>query len=131
MANECLKPTDIQLSMLKEQRRGALATKIAIPSQNGISVIDLDEIIYAEASNNYAKLMLKEGKVITISKTLKDVQEILEGRHFLRVHRQFIVNLNHIKHFSRKDCVLTLNNKSELPVARSQSNRLMEGFDHL
>ncbi|KAI9429350.1 hypothetical protein F5148DRAFT_1155245 [Russula earlei] len=51
---------------------------------------DLNEIIYAEASNNYSRLVLMDGRNFIISKTLKDVQDVLEESHFLRVHRHIL-----------------------------------------
>ncbi len=91
--------------------RGEPATRIAVPGQQGgITFIGLNDIIYSEASNNCSKLILKDGNCFLISKILKDVQEVLEEEHFLRVHRQYIVNLNHVKQFNRNDGILTMDN---------------------
>ena len=108
-ATKRVKPTSTQLSFLQKQLRGEPVTRIAIPGQQGgISFIDLNDIIYGEASNNYSKLILADGNRYLISKTLKDVQEVLEEEHFLRVHRQYIINLNHVKQFNRNEGVLTI-----------------------
>lgn len=124
-----MKPSATQLSLIQKQMRGEPATKIAIPGQQGgVSFIDLNEIVYSEASNNYSKLILTDGKQFLISKTLKDVQEVLEEEHFLRVHRQFIVNLNHVKHFSRNEGILTMDNGHHIPIARNQKERLTERY---
>ena len=127
-----VKQTETQLSLLQKQIRGEPATKIAIPGQQGgISFIDLNDIIYSEASNNYSKLILTDGKQFVISKTLKDVQEVLEEEHFLRVHRQYIINLNHVKHFNRNEGVLTMDNGDHIPIARNQKERLTERYRSL
>jgi two-component system LytT family response regulator len=47
--------------------------------------------------HNYSKVILKDSRHFLILKTLKDVQEVLEETHFLRVHRQYIINLNYVK----------------------------------
>ncbi len=127
-AEKRIKPTSSQLSMLQKQLRGEPVTKIAIPGQHGVTFIDLNEIIFSEASNNYSKLVLTDGRHFLISKTLKDVQEILEEEHFLRVHRQYIINLNHVKQFNRNDGVLTMSNGENIPVARNQKERLVEKY---
>ncbi len=127
-AEKRVMPTSSQLTMLQKQLRGEPVTKIAIPGQHGISFIDLDEIVYSEASNNYSKLILTDGRHFLISKTLKDVQEVLEEEHFLRVHRQFIINLNHVKQFNRNEGVLTMSNGENIPVARNQKERLVEKY---
>jgi two-component system, LytTR family, response regulator len=130
-AERNVKPSQAQLNQLLKQMRGEPVGKIAIPTQNGITFIDLNEIVYAEASNNYTRLILMDESVFTISKTLKDVQEVLEESHFLRIHRQYIINLNHVKQFNRNDCLLVMNNKAELPVARNQKERLVERYGWL
>jgi len=131
-AAQHVKPTAAQLSLIQKQLRGEPATKIAIPGQQGgISFIDLNEIVYSEASNNYSKLILTDGKQFLISKTLKDVQEVLEEEHFLRVHRQYIINLNHVKHFNRNEGVLTMDNGDHIPIARNQKERLTERYRSL
>jgi len=127
-AEQRIKPTSSQLSMLQKQLRGELVTKIAIPSQQGVSFIDLNEIIFVEASNNYSKIILIDGRNFLISKTLKDVQEVLEEEHFLRVHRQYIINLNHVKQFNRNEGLLTMSNGESVPVARNQKEHLIEKY---
>ena len=128
-AAQRIKPTTTQLSLMQKQMRGEPATRIAIPGQQGgVSFIDLNDIIYSEASNNYSKLILTNGNRFLISKTLKDVQEVLEEEHFLRVHRQYIINLNHVKQFNRNDGVLTMTNGENIPVARNQKERLIEKY---
>lgn len=127
-----IKPTATQLSLLQKQLRGEPVTRIAIPGQQGgISFIDLNDIIYSEASNNYSKLILADGSRYLISKTLKDVQEVLEEEHFLRVHRQYIINLNHVKQFNRNEGVLTMDNGDHIPIARNQKERLIERYKWL
>lgn len=61
--------------------------------------MSLSEILYCESDDNYTKFYLPEGQFYLVTKSLKEVQELLEERGFLRVHRQFLINLNHIKKF--------------------------------
>ncbi len=127
-AEKRVMPTSSQLALLQKQLRGEPVTKIAIPGQHGVSFIDLNEIVYVEASNNYSKLILTDDRHFLISKTLKDVQEILEEEHFLRVHRQFIINLNHVEQFNRNEGVLTMTNGDNIPIARNHKERLVEKY---
>ncbi len=130
-AERKIKPTTAQLNLVQRQLRGELPSKIAVHGSTGISFIDLNEIVYAEASNNYSKLLLTDKRMFTISKTLKDVQEVLEESHFLRVHRQYIINLNHVKQFNRNEGILTMVNGDHLPIARNQKERLVEKYGWL
>jgi two-component system, LytTR family, response regulator len=130
-AEKKIKPTSTQLSLLQRQMRGEIATKIAIPGQHGVSFIELNEIVFAEASNNYSKLVLTDKRIFTVSKTLKDVQDVLEESHFLRVHRQYIINLNHVKQFNRNESILIMDNGEHLPIARNQKEKLVEKYGWL
>ncbi len=126
------KVSDHQLENLQKEIKVANISKIAIPGNNGVSFIEINDILFAEASNNYTKLILLDKQQHIISKTLKDVQDVLEQQHFLRVHRQFIINLNHVKQFFRGDNMyVVMNNGMQIPVARSQKDKLVERYGWL
>lgn len=122
------KPSEGQLELFQRQMQAERINKIAISSLSGIVFINLDDILYIEASSNYSILVLTDGEKVIVSKTLKDVQEILENRSFFRIHRQYIINLNKVKHFNKIDCLLTMENNKQLQVARIQKDKLIEKF---
>ena len=124
-----------QIDLLKTQYsypRKTLPDKIALPFQNGVSFVQITDIIYCEADNNYTKFYLKNGQVTLISKTLRDIQETLEERNFLRVHRQFLVNLDQISRYVKGEGnYLIMSNDTTVPVARNQKDKLIERFGWL
>jgi two-component system LytT family response regulator len=120
-----------QLQVLQQQFRQGAITKIAIPSQTGVTFIDLKEIVFVEARSNYSDLVLIDKRKILISKTLKDIQFVLEQQQFLRIHRQYIINLNEVKHFNRNESLLTMTTNDVLPVSRLQKDKLIEKYGWL
>lgn len=120
-----------QLENLKKQLREGNITKIAIPEQTGITFIDIKDIVFVEASGNYSSIVLNDKKKLLVTRNLKDIQEVLEEQHFLRVHRQYIVNLNLVKSFNRNEGLLTMTTGDALPVARSQKQNLIEKYGWL
>lgn len=83
-----------QLRLLEKQLRPDLKylpEKIALPYQNGVAFTEVANIIYCEARDNYTLFQFKDGSHHIAAKTLKSIQEILEERNFLRVHRQYIL----------------------------------------
>lgn len=124
-----------QIDLLKTQYsypRKTLPDKIALPFQNGVSFVQITDIIYCEADNNYTKFYLKNGQVTLISKILRDIQETLEERNFLRVHRQFLVNLDQISRYVKGEGnYLIMSNDTTIPVARNQKDKLIERFGWL
>ena len=109
-----------------------LPAKMALPHANGLTFIEINQILYAESDSNYTSFVMETGEKYLVSKTLGDVQEMLETRNFLRVHRQYIVNLDHIKRLVKGEgTYLILTDGSSIPVSRQQKERLMERFGWL
>lgn len=103
--------------------------RIALPYGSGLVFVDTKQIIYCEADSNYTRFFLDGGEQYMVAKTLGDVQEVLEAGDFVRVHRQYMVNLNHIQKLVRGEgTYLLLTNGMTIPVARQQKDRLMERF---
>ena len=128
-------PVKQQLSLLKQHLHNNeknLPDKIALPYQNGVTFIEIKNIICCESENNYSRFFTTDGKQHMVSKTLGHIQEVLESRNFLRVHRQYLVNLDHIKKYVRGEGnYLILSNNQSIPVARNQKERLIEKFGWL
>jgi two-component system, LytTR family, response regulator len=104
---------------LKEDR------KILIRHHTGYRYVASDEIIYAEAFNNYCTLHLIDNESITVSKTLKWLMEQLDSNQFYRAHKTHLVNLSYIKHYqSTGDGVIVLKNNVKIKVAVSKRAEL-------
>lgn len=129
------KPNQQQLQFIKQQLHGGEnyhPDKIALPYQNGVTFTEIKNIIYCESDNNYTKIHMVDGIKYTVAKTLGDIEEVLEERNFLRVHRQYLINLNHIKKYVRGEGnYLIMNNDTNIPVARNKKEKLMEKFGWL
>lgn len=125
-----------QLDLLRAwyptQRNGpatTLPTKIALPHANGLTFVETSQILYAKSDSNYTNFVLETGEKYLISKTLGDVQEMLETRNFLRVHRQYVVNLDHIKRLAKGEgTYLVLTTGTSIPVSQQHKDRLLERF---
>ncbi|HCQ30037.1 MAG TPA: DNA-binding response regulator [Flavobacteriales bacterium] len=84
--------------------------KIAIPSSTGIKFLHINEIIYLQSSGSYTEVysLYQEQKIVS-SKNLKHYQEILPPEHFIKTHRQFIVNKSFVSEF-KNDKLILINN---------------------
>lgn len=124
-----------QIEHLKQQfssSNRALPDKLALPFQNGVTFVPVKEILYCEADDNYTKIIMQDGQSFLITKTMRDIQEVLEEREFLRVHRQYIVNLNLIKKYVKGEGnYIIMNNEKSIPIARNQKDKLIERFGWL
>lgn len=80
-------------------------TFMFVHSAGKIIRIAFSEIDYIESSNEYVKFVLSNRTQVTSLSRLKNIEARLPGNHFLRVHRSFIVNLNHVTTIERNRIV--------------------------
>jgi two-component system LytT family response regulator len=66
---------------------------------------------------------------MVVSKTLKEIEELLEGHHFFRVHHSYLVNLNEIKKYVKGDGgYLVMSDNVSVSVSRSKKDALLKLF---
>lgn len=111
------------VNMLKSQLN--YAGKIALPSGDGVLLVEEKDIIHCEASGRYTLIFLTEKK-LTITKTLKEVEAILSPAHFFRIHHSHIVNLRKITKYHRGDGGwVELANGAQINVSSSRKDELI------
>lgn len=89
----------VQSVLHHTQRRDGRIERVAIPGTDGIDLFNTQEIIYCEADSSYTKIHLTNGQTKTVTRVLKDFEELLSESGFCRVHHSFLVNLAHVKRY--------------------------------
>lgn len=103
--------------------------KIALPSLEGFELVQLESILRCESDSNYTYVYLKTGRKLLVSRTLKEIEEVLEGHSFLRVHHSHVVNLNEIERYVRGEGgYLIMSDQSSVTVSRSRKEALLTVF---
>ncbi len=101
--------------------------RITIPEARGYKIVDIDKIVLFEGNNNYTNVHCTDGKVILSTKTLKEFEQIIDGRLFFRVHKSYIINLSHLNEFVNHDgTYVVMSNKVQIPVSRSKTAELFQ-----
>ena len=91
--------------------------------------VDTDKIIYCESDSNYTFFNLINGDKILVSRTLKDVELMLDPKEFFRIHNSFLINLSHIKKFTRGDGgYVVMSNDAQITVSRRKKEEFFEMF---
>ncbi|HEU4790688.1 MAG TPA: LytTR family transcriptional regulator DNA-binding domain-containing protein [Flavobacterium sp.] len=87
-----------------------IATTICIKSYSDYQFVALQDITYLKADNNTTDIQMDNGKTVNAYKTLKHFESTLPF-YFLRIHKSYIVNINHVSriHFSKAKCYLNYN----------------------
>jgi two-component system LytT family response regulator len=106
--------------------------KIALPTLHSFELVPLNNIIYCESISNYTDLYLNNGQRMVISRTLKEMEEVLDIEPFFRVHKSFLVNLQFaVRYVKGEGGYLVLNNDVSIPVSRSRKEDLLKLITHL
>lgn len=106
--------------------------KIALPTLHGYELVPLNNIMFCESSSNYTDVRLNNGQHMLISRTLKDIEQLLDRQPFFRVHNSYLVNLDYaVRYVKGEGGYLVLNNDITVPVSRSKKEELLKFIIHL
>ncbi len=102
------------------------ADKLAIPCNDGLELISFEKIIKCQADRAYCNFYLIDNRKILVSKPMKDFEEILSSKNFLKVHKSTIVNIKHIEKFVRgKSGYLLMSDGSSVNVSVRKKEELL------
>jgi two-component system, LytTR family, response regulator len=109
-----------------------MVERIAIPTMDGLLFVALADIIDCEADSNYTTIFLKNEEKLVITRTLKEVESLLEGNNFFRIHQSHLVNMNQIRKYMRGNPGhVIMNNGKTITIARNRKDDFLEQFLHL
>ncbi|MEP6464894.1 MAG: LytTR family DNA-binding domain-containing protein [Parafilimonas sp.] len=120
-------PQQIEILLQRLYQPTAPIKKIALPTMDGLIMIAVDSIISCESDRNYTIVLQKKNQKTIASRTLKEVEEILEDYAFTRVHHSYIVNLNEVnKYVKGEGGYLIMCDGSKIDVSRSRKEMLLK-----
>lgn len=138
--NELIEVINLRIRLSK-QRKLARETekktfsdkdKVFIKDLKGIISINLYDIILIKALGEYSEVYLKDGKIYTVRKIMKEWEELLPQQTYLRVHRSFIININSISKienwFNHSFLIRLINYPEAVITSRRYSSKLKEMF---
>ncbi len=117
----------IKILLQKLNQPTIAINKIAIPTMEGLQMILVDSIISCTADRNYTIIMLKNGQKTIASRSLKELEEMLEDYSFARVHHSYVVNLNEVdKYIKGEGGYLLMSDGTSIDVSRSRKELLLK-----
>ncbi len=120
-------PQQIEVLLQKLKHPSVLINRIAIPTMEGLQMIYIDSIISCRADSNYTILHLKNNQKIIASRTLKEIEEMLESYSFARVHHSSLVNLNEVeKYIKGEGGYILMSDGTTVDVSRSRKEMLLK-----
>jgi two-component system LytT family response regulator len=117
----------LEILMQKIHQPSTPIKKIAMPTMEGLQLVPVESIISCESDSNYTILLLKGNKKIIVSRTLKEIEELLEEHSFIRVHRCYLANMNEVEKFVKGEGgYLVMSDGTTIDVARNKKDTLLK-----
>lgn len=105
--------------------------QVALPSSDGLIFISVSDIIHCESDSNYTTLFMKTKDKLVITKTLKEVENLLSGGEFFRIHHSHLINVNQIKRYVRGNAgYVIMSDGSHINIARNRKDDFLKQFVH-
>jgi two-component system LytT family response regulator len=102
--------------------------KITLPQQDGFQVLEVSDIYFCKADDNYTEIYLEKKKIV-VSKTLKYFEDALQSYSFARIHKSYLVNVSEVVKYKKgKGGSVVLSNGKELSVSASKKADLLSYF---
>lgn len=118
------------ISLLKDLKRSrANKQKVALPTGDGLELIKLHDIVRCESDSNYTTVFLIGNKKLVISKTLKEITELIDHPDFFRVHHSHLINLNKVQKYIRgSGGHVIMEDNATVSVARNKKDEFLQLF---
>ena len=112
-----------RMETLKENLLSNTIRRIALPDSDGLVFVNISDIDLLEADGSYTKVWLSNGNMMLITKRMKFFELLLANQpQFYRTHRSFLININSVKKYSRKESYIYLNNDQVVSLSREKKS---------
>ena len=107
--------------LLQNLTQNNAVKRIGLPTNNGFDFIPTDEILYFKADGNYTYAHVEGKEKLFVTRSLKEMEKVLEGYTFCRIHHSYLINLDHLAHYIRGEGgKVEMSNGDTLPVSRNR-----------
>lgn len=91
---------------------------LTITHSKGTHVVPINKLVYLEVRNRILYFHMLNGMCIEVTGKISDYEEpLLAHESYLKVHRSFIINMEHMKAYDRKDFVAVTG--ETIPISRT------------
>lgn len=114
-------PPKKEVKMSQQKHKGEY---LLVRDKGHLTKVYTDEILCLKADGVYT-IIITEDKNYTIQLLLKKTFEKIKEKHFIRVHKSFVVNAQKITSFNSKECIL---GDERTPIGRGVYKQIIAFF---
>lgn len=103
-AQAILQPASVKQAMAQpatqQKQQDLLSDFIFVKTEHKIQKVYLNDILFIEGLKDYISIFTPAERIITLQ-NMKKMEDALPSRHFIRVHKSYIVSINKIDSIER------------------------------
>ncbi|NVO85880.1 LytR/AlgR family response regulator transcription factor [Hymenobacter terrestris] len=95
-------------------------------SKGKMTKVNFDEIVFVEGMKNYVSINTHDDRIVTLL-NIKDLEERLPAKSFMRVHKSYLVSLDKIRALDGNQ-ILFKNMKAYVPLGETYRNAFFDAL---
>lgn len=121
--------------MAKENRDSEVAKRekpklggkvVALPTEEGLLLTDLREVMRCEGVGSYTIFHLQSGRQLIVTRNLKQFEDAYAELDFYRIHHRHLVNVPQIAEVNSKNNYLLMKNGEEVPMSQRKKTAFLK-----
>lgn len=109
------------------QHTGGYDERLAVKTTRGVVFVKAEDIDWVDAAGNYVRLNTHDDESHLLRETMSALEKRLDPKHFVRVHRSTIVNVERIKEIRAQthgEHLIIMANGQRLTLSRSYRDKV-------
>ena len=98
--------------------------RIILKTLENIFIVYEEDIFYCKSEGNYTTFYTKNDRIV-VSKPIKMMEELLSKNVFIRCHKSYLVNKNHVIQYN-KNGLLIINDDHKVPVSSRRKDFIIQ-----
>jgi DNA-binding LytR/AlgR family response regulator len=106
---------------MKKYKQSGNNTLLTLNQKTSKKVL-ISNVVLLKGVINYTIFYMENGKEKLVARPIKFFENYLKTHGFLRVHRSFLINPNHIKNFDKEQFLITMTNGAKANISRRRKH---------
>lgn len=118
-----------RVNVLLEAINTKVIKRIAIPSHDSITFVNVDDIVACLGESKYTTIYTNKNEKIVSSKNLGEFEDVLVLPAFFRSHKSWIINIENVIKFNKTDNTVLLNHNITAEVSTRKKDEFLKLFE--
>jgi two-component system LytT family response regulator len=122
-----VKNSSLQYSVLFENLGNELPNKLCLPTEGGIEVVDLGEVLAFESKDSGVIAYTLDGRSLISEKSIDILEDTLSDSNFYRIANELLLNLKKVEIISKREIFMHGGKTFNLPAERINEFKIRFG----